>query len=287
MEIKAFKEEQLPELLRLQNRLAPVRRQMIAPMLRETLMDSSRGEGRNVCLAYENGELVGFLAWVEGDNGEFFGSPFVASNYEAARVLMDVLLERAEGKSWVRVSAFPEEQGKINALKDNEFRPVFEFVEFETKPDASRVAVLPDGIIDLEVTTISPAEFASLFNEAFAGVDNSLPMDEEDAKENLSSPLLDSSLSRIWRNQSGEALAFSLGGIDGHLDSIGVSPSAQGKGIGTQFYAWVISLAAKRGLARVFTTVSSRNEDSLRLHRRLGIPEVERRTVWEKALRSP
>lgn len=95
MEIKAFKEEQLPDLLCLQNTLAAMRRQMSAPMLREALMDSSRGEEKNVRLAYENGELAGFLAW------------------------------------------------------------------------------------------------------------------EEDAKENLSSSLLDSSLSRIWRNQSGEALAFS------------------------------------------------------------------------------
>lgn len=286
MKIHAFKEDQLPELVNLQNSLAPVRRHMSISVLKDALMDSARESGKNVCLAYENGVLAGFLAWVEGDDGEFFGSPFVASSNQAAQSLMDVLLKNAKGKSWVRVSAFPEEMEKTKALKENEFRPSFEFVEFETKPDGNQHAILPEGITDLEVAKISPSEFARINNEAFARVDNSLPIDEEEAIEILTSSLLDPNLSRIWRNKSGEALAFSLGNVDGYLDAIGVIPSAQRKGIGSQLYAWILSRAAKQGYDRVFTTVSSRNEGSLRLHRRLGIVEVERRTVWEKTLRT-
>ncbi len=285
MEIKAFKEDQLPDLVKFQNSVAPARRHMSASVLRDALTDSARERGRNACLAYENGELSGFLAWVQGNDGEFFGSPFVVSKKQAAQSLLNVLLKMAEGKRWVRVSAFPEEQQKAKALEDNGFRPIFEFVEFETKPQLSPDVVIPTEFRDLELTTISPSEFVHLNNEAFKGVDNSLPIDEEEAKEILSCSLLDPDLSRIWRSPSGEALAFSVGNVDGYLDAIGVIPSAQGKGIGTLLYSWVISRAAKNGLSRVFTTVSSRNEGSLRMHRRLGIAEVERRTVWEKSLR--
>lgn len=284
MEIHPFKEAHLPELVALQNRLAPIRRHMSVPTLKDALMDSTREGGKNVCLAYDGADLSGFLAWVEGNYGEFFGSPFVASSETVAQALMDILLKQANAKNWIRVSAFPEETGKIFALKDRAFAPAFEFVEFEANLSNHQDAILPDGISDQLVTEMHPAEFARLNNDAFVGVDNSLPIDNEEAKEILSSPLLDPALSRIWRNQSGEALAFSLGNKDGYLDAIGLIPSAQRKGIGTQLYTWILSQAAKNGFSRVFTTVSSRNEGSLRLHRRLGINEVERRTVWEKKL---
>lgn len=285
METQIFKEAQIPELVTLQNSQAPLRRHMSAADLREALLDSAREGGRNVCLVYEGTELQGFLAWVEGDHGECFGSPFVAKSELAAKLLLDVLLQKSDAKNWVRVSAFPEELGKIVALKDRGFHPIFEFVEFEIQPKKSQAVILPQGVADCEVSSVSPSEFAHLHNEAFAGVDNSLPMSEDDVKETFSSPILDHNLSRFWRSLSGDPLAFSLVNRNGYLDSIGVMPSAQGRGLGTQLYKWILSRAAEHNFERIFTTVSSRNKGSLRLHSRLGIPEVERRTVWEKKIR--
>jgi hypothetical protein len=67
MNIQAFSQDQLPELVKLQNGLAPARRHMSAAILRDALMDSARNGGKNVCLAYAHGELSGFFAWVEGE----------------------------------------------------------------------------------------------------------------------------------------------------------------------------------------------------------------------------
>lgn len=285
MEIHPFQESLLPELVALHNTIAPARRHTSAAMLKETLTDSPRAGGSNVRVLFGEGKIAGFAAWVEGSSGEFFGSPVIAANEKAAQVAVAVLLEQAKRKNWIRVSAFPEETVKTEALKRNGFSPLFEFVEFEIRPERRQDIQVPAGILDRSVTSMSPLDFLRLHNDSFEGVDNALPIKEKTAEEILFSPLLDPDLSRAWFDESGNAVAFSLANQNGYLDAIGVVPGRQREGLGVKLYELLLSRAAEKGVARVYTTVSSRNEGSLRLHRRLQIPEVERRVVWERKLR--
>jgi len=285
MELRPFREELLDSLLLFHNEMAPARRQTSLANLREELTDSARGKGSHVRLAYdEKGLLAGFAGWVRGEGGEFFGAPFKARNADSAAMLLRHLLKEAEGAVWMRLSAFPEEIAKMAALKNAGFTPLFEFVEFECCPAKTKPVSLPAGVEDQSVIEMDPAEFARLHNASFAGVDSSLPFSAEQAREILASPLLHPGFSRLWRSRDGQAIAFSLGHKDGHIEAIGISPDSQGKGIGSRLYERILARAAMEGTMRIYSTVSSRNEGSMRLHRRLNIPEVERRTVWQKIL---
>lgn len=251
-------------------------------ILEDSLFGFSHRQGENTALCFEGGALEGVAGWVRGENGEFFGSPVFCASEGAARALVARVLEEAKGAQWVRVSAFPEESFKRAALEGRGFRPLFEFVEFETAPRPGPAPSVPVGLREFPLREAGVAEFRELMNASFAGVDNSLPLSESDASEVLTSGDNDPALSLGWRDAAGRLLAFIVVDKFGYVDSIGVSPAAQGKGYGSLLYSRVLTLAA--GKERLFTTVSSRNAGSLALHKRLGIPEVERRVVFQKEL---
>lgn len=281
MRVSEFAPEMFDDILRLQHSLSPPRRHMTADVLRESLTDSARQGGRAVRVVFDGDELLGCAAWVSGSGGEFFGSPFIAKNDEAAEGLLGVLLAQASSSKWLRISAFPEEVSKIRTLEGSGFIRAFDFIEFETAPRAASFPKLPSGWTQEPIHEMNRAEFMDLLNRSFIGVDNSLPIGLHEADEILRSRCLHASFSRVLRNESGKAIAYSIGNTDGYIDSIGVLPSEQGKGIGTMLYQLILSHAEREKISRVFATVSSRNEASLRLHKRLLIPVSEKRTVWQ------
>ena len=61
MELRSFRAEDLPELLALQNRLAPPRRRMSEALLRDSLTDGARGRGAQVRIVADGaGRAAGF-----------------------------------------------------------------------------------------------------------------------------------------------------------------------------------------------------------------------------------
>jgi ribosomal protein S18 acetylase RimI-like enzyme len=284
-ELRRAKKSDLSAILELQNRLAPARRKMPVSILDDSLFSFSHRQGEYTALFLEREKLRGVCGWVRGENGEFFGSPFFCEDAVSGEALMGRLLEEARGAKWIRVSCFPEEVGKRAALEKEGFRPEFEFVEFEVFPKEATLPTLPEGIIEFPLASANVAEFRDLMNQSFADVDNSLPVSESNALELLTGADNDPSLCLGWRSEAGRLLAFVIVDKFGYVDSIGISPAAQGRGYGSVLYGRVLALVAKSGGSRrLFTTVSSRNKGSIALHRRLKIPEVERRIVFQKSL---
>lgn len=253
-------------------------------LLEESLFAFSHKRGEQTVLAFEGPDLRAVAGWVRGPSGEFFGAPVFCADPASAAMVLGRLLEEARGAKWARVSCFPEEAHKREALESNGFRPEFEFVEFETVPTNAALPDLPAGITEHPLRTAGAAEFRELMNLSFAGVDNSLPVSESDAAELIQGKDKDPALCLGWRDASGRLVAFVITDSSGYLDSIGIAPACQKLGYGGLLYRRVLVLAAHAGLKRIFTTVSSRNAGSLALHRRLGIPEVERRTVYQRNL---
>ena len=281
-ELRRATKEDLPAILAFQNAIAPPRRKMPIGILEESLFAFSHRHGENTALCFDGGALRGVCGWVRGEQGEFFGAPVFCADGASGAMILERLLEEAKGSRWIRVSCFPEESFKREALVARGLRPEFEFVEFEIVPKDTALPEVSEGISEQPLRSASPGEFRELMNLSFAGVDNSLPVSKSDAQELIEGKDKDPALSLVWRDSSGRLVAFVITDEFGYVDSIGVHPAAQGRGYGSLLYRRVLALAARTGKKRLFTTVSSRNAGSLALHRRLGIPEVERRTVYQR-----
>lgn len=284
MMLRQAEKKDLAAIHALQNAIAPERRKMTLETIGESLFAASHEHGKNTALACAGEDIRGVCGWVRGNTGEFFMSPFFTADTLAAETLSKKLLQEAQGSKWVRVSCFPEEMAKRAAFVALGFAPEFDFVEYECVPRNAHAPKIPVGITEVPLNEADPALFRELMNLSFAGVDNSLPLTEEMAKEILSSPQLDSRLSLLWKNSVGRYTSFVVVEKNGYLDSIGIHPEAQKLGYGSLLYKRALAFAAEKKIPRIYTTVSSRNIGSLRLHQKLGIPEVERRTVLQKNL---
>lgn len=74
----------------------------------------------------------------------------------------------------------------------------------------------------------------------------------------------------IWRDLAGEA----------ELLTIGVLPSARGKGLGAALLEGVFDGARKAGCARIFLEVDEGNAEARALYRRFGFSEVGLRKAY-------
>ncbi len=283
MILRPAQKDDLSALTQMQNELAPSRRRMPLEVLQDSLFGVMHGSGAQTCVALDGSSIRGVCGWVKGGKGEFFVAPFIAATAEAAGLMAAHVLAAASGSAWMRVSYFPEEEFKRDAFVALGFAREFDFVEFEKRPTAPNAPKLPVGIQETWLPSADPSELRELMNAAFQGVDNSLPLSLEAVQEILVSPFLDTRLSLLWKNAVGRPIAYVITNKDGYLDSIGILPEAQKLGYGALLYKRVLAFAAEKKMARIFTTVSSRNVGSLRLHARLGISEVERRTVLQRS----
>ncbi len=286
LSIVEFSPEKLDEIVQFQNSSSPPHRQMPRSHIESDLTDSARGRGSHVRLCYEVDQLTGYCGWVLGESGEFFVAPFVVSTLLAAQTLLKIALEAGHGQEWARVTCSLTDLEKRAAIVEMNFKHVFDFVEFEIEPSAftSAISELRSGHRLKPLNQTSALQFAKLHNAAFTGVDNSLPMTEAQAQEFLAAKDTAHELSFAIVDEGNEVIAYALVKDDGYVDSIGVSPVFQGQNLGTMLFQTVLKEAARRNFKRLFTTVSSRNEASVRLHRRLGFRELERRTVFQKTL---
>lgn len=251
---------------------------------KDDLYASARGLGANTRIYIRDNNILGYASWVRGAGGEFFGSPLVAVEKVSADSLINYLLQEAKGSDWIRISAFADENNKIQSLKEFGFKCLFNFIDLEISTSSVTDFETIEGISCEPLTNIGAKDFASLSTKSFAGVDNTLPTSEIDAQESLGSPDLEPSLSWVWKNERGEWIAFSYGNRSGELDSIGVIPEYRGRGIAKSIYRMALKAASRSGYNRITALVSSRNVASLRLHNALGFKEYLRRSVWEKII---
>lgn len=286
LSIVEFSPAKLDEIVQFQNLISPPPRQMPRSHIEGDLTDSARGRGTHVRLCYEGDRLAGYCGWVRGESGEFFVAPFVVATLPAAQTLLKIALDAGQGQKWARVTCSLTDLEKRAAILEMDFKHVFDFVEFEIEPSSftSAIAELRSGHRLKPLNQTSALQFAKLHNVAFNGVDNSLPMTEAQAQEFLAAKDTAQELSFAIIDEENEVIAYALVKDDGYVDSIGVSPVFQGQNLGTILFQTVLKEAAKRNFKKLFTTVSSRNEASVRLHRRLEFRELERRTVFQKTL---
>ncbi|MHB8877345.1 MAG: GNAT family N-acetyltransferase [Myxococcaceae bacterium] len=281
--------EDLPALRALQSSLAPIHRAWSEASARDELLDFGRGGGANVALAFDGPALAGFVGWVSfaAAQGDFYGAPFVAASDEAASLLLDRVQSeaRAHGAAWLRISAFPEEQPKIRALQRAGFRQVLEFIDLVCGLREAPPPALPmPGLSPIGLDRVDGALFADLNNTCFRGVANAPEITAPMALELWRSETVAREGSQLWADQAGRYQAFLLLRLDGTVDSLGVRPGAQRRGLARRMLERAAQAAHAAGLLRLRSVIASDNEASLKLHRAFGFTDFERRQVWQLGL---
>ena len=277
----------LDAIVQLQHSLMPAKKHWSIDEARAVLTDSAHGKGANVILLWDSqsNKLLAVGAWVIGSRGESFGSPFLAATEDSASTLLEAIENEARtaNANWLRVITLDIETAKSRSLDKRKFQRTFDFVEFEINPGSTSNSELnsnPHGLISVPIGSLDYKKYIEVGNLAFKNVDNALPLTEGEAKE-IWETECDHGLSQVLGDTEGNYVGFTVVTSKGYIDSVGVHPHYQGKGVARALYQHVINTAAARGMNRLYTVVSSQNIQSLRLHEKMGFHESERRQVWE------
>ncbi len=249
--------------------------------LNSTLNDSARGFGANVLLSENDHEITGCIAWVKGQNGEMFISPWIVKDKTSNENLLDELLKNVTDRKWVRCSAYSEESEKIEILKSQKFSRVFDFLIYKINVESHAEFKNTENLVIKNLKSIEIDTLRDLHNKAFKSVDNSLPLTSEQVLEIVNDPTISTHLSKILFLND-QPIGFSFGYKNGHIDAIGVLDKFQGKGLGASFYRFIINQAKLENLKSVDTLVSSRNIASVKLHEKLNFTLMKKRTVYER-----
>lgn len=284
-------EAHLEAVITLQHSLMPAKKYWTMAEARSTLMDTVHRGGQNVLLAWdtETEKLQGVGAWIIGGNGESFGAPLLVATDAAAAALLAAIEQEARiaKAAWLRVIALISEVPKARTLEARGFRRTFDFVEFEINPggvaSSGKDGGYPDGLMRVAGADVDFKKYIEVGNLSFAGIDNALPLTEDEARDIWKNEC-DLELSQVVADGAGRYVGFTVVTSKGYIDSVGVHPDCQGRGIARALYQAVMRAAAKRGIERLHTVVSSNNVQSLRLHEKMGFRESERRQVWELGL---
>lgn len=282
--LNGFRAEDLDAILAFHTQIANPEKRLNRSELRSLLTDAAHSYGKNVVWMSQNENVGGVAGWVTGGSGEFFASPLWAPDQSTAKVLTDYLISQARrvAASWMRVTTLVTETHKTIVLEELGFARIFDFVEFRwTSQEFEELSNLPLSFQELRGSAVDLSKLLKLINLSFEGVDNSLPMNEEQVAELWKPESCDHRLSRVWVDNSGHYVGFVIVTPRGYIDSIGVAPSFQRRGIAKSLYQSLLRDAHHLSIDCIHTIVSSRNQASLCLHERLGFQVAERRPVWE------
>ncbi|MCE9575571.1 MAG: GNAT family N-acetyltransferase [Deltaproteobacteria bacterium] len=257
--------------------------------LAEQLTDVAREHGRNVVVAERDGRVVGCAGWVDG--GEmFFGAPVLAPEREVAELLIDAVIARAAGAHHLRIGAAPYEPAKLAALAARGFAVALAFptLGIASGPRAFRI---PGDLRWVAPPAADPDALVVLHNEAFAHVDNSRPVDRDEALAMVAHGWPEAS--GVWLDDQGRAAAMVItvrdrdhGADRDHLmiDMIAVAGFAQRRGLARAIVDRTVDRAATCGIPEVRALIASTNAASLALHRAAGFTELWRRDMWQLTL---
>lgn len=259
--------------------------------LQSVLTDGARGQGRQVVVAWQNGQPVGCLGWVSlglAEDGRLYGAPLIAQHEAAAEALLASLAHtgQALGASHLRVSSWSGEAAKRQALLQRGYQPLFEWVNF-ARPTHTP---LPLGGQDV-LRALTPVDWpaidwpraAQLSADCFRDVPNSPAVGPEVLAEDWAEA--DWDCSALLQDSQGRYAAYVIVSPEGAVDAVGVAPPWRGRGVADALYARACAALAAKGRGQATALVASSNTASMRLHQRLGFTEWQvRGTVWECAL---
>ena len=283
--LRSFSESHLEDLVGLQQYIFPITKHWSIEEARNQLMDLARNGGSNVLEVIEGDVVKGFIGWVSNsETREFYGSPFVALTEDAARLLMEQLLIKAQAlnAAFVRVSAYQFESEKKLAFLKLNFYKKFDFIDLEISLENWEQSNLPAlNYQIIKSTEVDYIKYRDLCNKAFLNVENSPPISEELSRELWQSSMLHQDLSCVLTDDEGNYVAFMIVFKDGYIDSIGVLPSLHGRKIGSALYEMLFSRAKELNCFNLHSTIASNNQGSLSLHEKFGFSETGRREVWQ------
>ncbi|MDF1565687.1 MAG: GNAT family N-acetyltransferase [Deltaproteobacteria bacterium] len=121
-------------------------------------------------------------------------------------------------------------------------------------------------------------DWASIHNEAYAGQDDAIRHDADDLEEHRPVDFRPEHVRFAKVNRERVGYLFLRETADGgHIESIGVRPKHQGRGLGRALTRAAIDYLVDRGHTRVSLIVDQGNKPALRLYTRLDFEEVGRR----------
>lgn len=257
--------------------------------LKRDLTDAARGFGAQVAVAVENDQACGVAGWVSfgvETEGIVYGSPLLAGTRSAADLLLRHVVSQARDLDAreLRVSRFPSESAKEDALAGLGFLPILDMISME-RPILGLPAVpMPEHLLRVPYEAIDWEQFARTFNTVFAEVPNAPPLDASIKRQEWE--VMDREASHLWQDAPGRYTAWIGVHGDGYVDEIGVDESLRGQGVASALYKLSADSLMARGVMRLYTLLASTNHATLRLHEKLGFKEFTRRTVFALNLRA-
>ncbi len=130
-------------------------------------------------------------------------------------------------------------------------------------------------------------DWAALNNEAFAGVEGVPPVTADELEDGRPESFRPEHVrfARIGNERVG-FLFLRETSEGGYIESLGVSPKARGKAVGTALAAWALGYLHERGHSSCEIVVDERNKAALKIFTRLGFEETARRTYLVKKPRT-
>jgi ribosomal protein S18 acetylase RimI-like enzyme len=244
------------------------------------LLDPGRAHGANVVVAVRGDAIAGVAGWVDAD-GVQFGAPVIAADREAADVLVDHLVRRAQDRraAWLRIGCAAREQAKRDALAARGFRVQLEFLTL-----ACTAAPRAHAAIDLAwaaLDEVDPAVVQLLHDETFADVDNAPAISLDEARHMQRSGWRDAS--GVWfAGETPAAYVVALRDGDAvEISEIGVRAGWRRRGLARALVDRTIDIAAARDAREVTALIASTNPASLALHVAAGLSERHRRAMYQ------
>lgn len=153
------------------------------------------------------------------------------------------------------------------------------------------VAVAPSSFpAGFTTRTIQPedeAEYAALFNRAFADHASPIQVSPEIIRHVHSLPEFDpTTILLLFPPDTTTPIGFcriSLHEARGEVEFVGVSPERRGLGLGRELLRWGIGELRSRGAATIYLSVEAENELALGLYERTGFERVQEWPRWQRS----
>ena len=233
-----------------------------------------------------NGLVVG-AAMVQAIPGALgIASPPRAASAEAADALALAVYDwlRSRGVKVCQVFAPADDIPAMAALERNGFRHLTQLVSMHRGVDAEP----PQGMLAFAADAPPFAEpFRAVLLATYEDTRDCPELNGSRTPDELFASFVDPVPGGAWYLASHEGapvgvvmLATGAKPDAVELTYVGVAPSVRRRGFGRELVAFALAAAARTRAAALTVAVDARNEPALRLYRRYGFIETDRREVW-------
>jgi ribosomal protein S18 acetylase RimI-like enzyme len=278
-----------------------------AAQFEEQLFNVAHGDGEQswVCCDGDPGRqdrVLGVVGWVRGGES-FFASPLCAERVEVAQALLDRVPAEARGSGarWIRCGG-GRGSVTVTALASRGYAHQFDFVDLALRLEPGESAApaepraasgswsagLPAGFVAGPALAAEREPLRLLYNRAFEGAPNSLPLSPEMFAEELGSPRFFAPASFAVTAPSGDYAAFVFCVLDQDdagryaiIEAVGVDAPCRRRGLAAVLERAAIAACRAAAIPEVRALVATSNVASFELHRALGFTEKHRRQIWQ------